>query len=77
MTAAIISIHRSFRHPSAPAIREATSPRAYHRARALILARSLGTRAAAAYLRNLGYRVEYALAILATGSHPVAGSTCH
>jgi hypothetical protein len=48
---------------------EATSPRAYHRARALIIARSLGTRAAAAYLRNLGYRLEYALAILATTGH--------
>ena len=50
-------------------ITEATSPRRYHRARALILARSLGTRAAAGYLRNLGYRIEYALAILATSDH--------
>ena len=48
---------------------EATSPRAYHRARALILARSLGTRAAAGYLRNLGYRLEFALAVLATAGH--------
>jgi hypothetical protein len=48
---------------------EATSPRAYHRARAIIIARSLGTRAAAGYLRNLGYRIEYALAILATTGH--------
>jgi len=55
-------------------ITEATSPRAYHRARALIIARSLGTKAAAAYLRNLGYRLEYALAILATNNHPTATS---
>ncbi len=51
-------------------ITEATSPRAYHRARAIIIAKSLGTRAAAAYLRNLGYRLEFALAILATTNHP-------
>ena len=50
-------------------ITEATSPRRYHRAKALILARSLGTKVAAAYLRNLGYRLEYALAILATAEH--------
>ena len=50
-------------------ITEATSPRRYHRARALILAKSLGTKAAAAYLRNLGYRIEYALAVLATTGH--------
>lgn len=50
-------------------ITEANSPRRYHRARALILARSLGTKAAAAYLRNLGYRLEFALAILATAGH--------
>jgi hypothetical protein len=48
---------------------ELTSPRAYHRARAIIIARSLGTRAAAGYLRNLGYRLEFALAILATTGH--------
>lgn len=50
-------------------ITEATSPRAYHRARAIIIARSLGTKAAASYLRNLGYRLEFALAILATAGH--------
>ncbi len=50
-------------------ITEATSPRAYHRARAIIIAKSLGTRAAAGYLRNLGYRLEYALAVLATIGH--------
>ncbi len=48
---------------------ELTSPRRYHRIRALIIARSLGTKAAAAYLRNLGYRIEFALAILATTGH--------
>ena len=48
---------------------ESASPRRYHRARALILARSLGTRAAAGYLRNLGYRLEFALAVLATSEH--------
>lgn len=53
---------------------ELTAPRRYHRIRALIIARSLGTKAAAAYLRNLGYRLEYALAILATTDHP---STAH
>ena len=47
-------------------ITEATSPRRYHRARAIIIARSLGTKAAASYLRNLGYRLEYARAILAS-----------
>ena len=51
-------------------ITEANSPRRYHRARAIIIARSLGTRAAAGYLRNLGYRLEFALAILATTNHP-------
>jgi len=45
-------------------------PRQYHRARALQIAASLGTRAAAAYLRNIGFRVEFALAILATTNHP-------
>ena len=50
-------------------ITEATSPRCYHRARALIIAKSFGTRAAAGYLRNLGYRIEFALAILATSDH--------
>ena len=50
-------------------ITESASPRRYHRARALIIARSLGTKAAAGYLRNLGYRLEFALAILATSEH--------
>lgn len=50
-------------------ITEATSPRRYHRTRALILAKSLGTRAAAGYLRNLGYRLEFALSILASSDH--------
>lgn len=50
-------------------ITEATSPRRYHRTRALIIAKSFGTRAAAGYLRNLGYRIEFALAILATTEH--------
>ena len=45
-------------------------PRQYHRARALQIASSLGTRAAASYLRNIGFRVEFALAILATSNHP-------
>ena len=48
---------------------ELTAPRRYHRTRALIIARSLGTKAAAAYLRNLGYRLEYALAVLASSDH--------
>ena len=48
-------------------------PRQYHRARALQIAASLGTRAAAAYLRNIGYRLEFAMAILATPNHPQAG----
>jgi len=62
------------RYPNSPAtITEQHAPRQYHRARALILARSLGTRTAAAYLRNLGYRLEFALAILATPDHPQAG----
>ena len=50
-------------------ITEATSPRRYHRTRALIIAKNFGTRAAAVYLRNLGYRIEFALAILATSDH--------
>ena len=45
-------------------------PRQYHRARARQIANSLGTKAAAAYLRNIGFRVEFALAILATANHP-------
>ena len=45
-------------------------PRQYHRARALQIANSLGTRAAASYLRNIGFRIEFALAILATPNHP-------
>ena len=45
-------------------------PRQYHRARALQIANSLGTRAAAAYLRNIGFRIEFAIAILATTNHP-------
>lgn len=45
-------------------------PRQYHRARALQIANSLGTKAAASYLRNIGFRVEFALAILATANHP-------
>ena len=53
--------------PRFPAI--VTATRRYHRTRALIIARSLGTRAAAGYLRNLGYRLEFALAILATTGH--------
>lgn len=53
--------------PRFPAIFTAT--RRYHCTRARIIARSLGTRAAAGYLRNLGYRLEFALAILATTGH--------
>ena len=45
-------------------------PRQYHRARALQIANSLGTRAAAGYIRNIGFRIEFALAILATPNHP-------
>ena len=45
-------------------------PRQYHRARELQIAASLGTRTAAAYLRNIGFRIEFALAILATTNHP-------
>ena len=55
---------------SSAVITSHVKPRQYHRARALQIAASLGTRAAASYLRNIGFRIEFALAILATPNHP-------
>ena len=46
-----------------------TQARRHHYARACIIQRTLGTRAAAGFLRNAGFRLETALALLATPEH--------
>ena len=43
--------------------------RRHYYARACQIQRTLGTRAAAGFLRNAGFRLETALAILATPNH--------
>ena len=53
--------------PSFPAI--FTSARRHYYARACLIQRTLGTRAAAGFLRNTGFRLETALALLATPDH--------
>ena len=53
--------------PSFPAI--FTAARRHYYARACLIQRTLGTRAAAGFLRNAGFRLETALAILATPDH--------
>ena len=53
--------------PTMPAI--FTQARRHYYARACIIQRTLGTRAAAGFLRNAGFRIESALAILATPVH--------
>ena len=53
--------------PTFPAI--FTQTRRHYFARACVLQRTLGTRAAADFLRNAGFRLEAALAILATPAH--------
>ena len=45
------------------------SARRYYYARACLIQRTLGTRAAAGFLRNAGFRLETALALLATPEH--------
>ena len=46
-----------------------TAARRHYYARACIIQRTLGTRAAAGFLRNAGFRLETALALLATPAH--------
>ena len=46
-----------------------TQARRHHFARACVIQRTLGTRAAAGFLRNAGFRIESALALLATPGH--------
>lgn len=53
--------------PSFPAI--FTQARRHYFARACLIQQTLGTRAAASFLRNAGFRLEAALAILATPVH--------
>ena len=53
--------------PTMPAI--FTAARRHYYARACIIQRTLGTRAAAGFLRNAGFRIESALALLATPEH--------
>ena len=53
--------------PRFPAIFTAT--RRHYFARACLIQRTLGTRAAAGFLRNAGFRLETALALLATPNH--------
>ena len=53
--------------PSFPAL--FTAARRHYYARACLIQRTLGTRAAAGFLRNAGFRLETALALLATTDH--------
>ena len=53
--------------PRFPAI--FTAARRHYYARACLIQQTLGTRAAAGFLRNAGFRLEAALAILATPNH--------
>ena len=53
--------------PTLPAI--FTAARRHYYARAVLIQRTLGTRAAAGSLRNAGFRLETALALLATPEH--------
>ena len=46
-----------------------TQARRHYFARACLIQRTSGTRAAADFLRNAGFRLEAALAILATPDH--------
>ena len=53
--------------PTLPAI--FTTARRHYYARAVLIQRTLGTRAAAGFLRNAGFRIETALALLVTPEH--------
>ena len=53
--------------PTMPAI--FTQARRHYYARAVLIQRTLGTRVAASFLRNAGFRLESALALLATPAH--------
>ena len=55
------------KHTAFPAI--FISARRHYYARAVLIQRTLGTRAAAGFLRNAGFRIETALALLATPEH--------
>ena len=57
----------STNRPRFPAI--FTAARRHYFARACVIQRTLGTRAAAGFLRNAGFRLEAALALLATPEH--------
>ena len=46
-----------------------TAARRHYFARACLIQRTLGTRAAAGFLRNAGFRIEAALTLLATPGH--------
>ena len=53
--------------PTLPAV--FTQARRHYYARACVIQKTLGTRAAAGFLRNAGFKLETALAILATPEH--------
>ena len=53
--------------PTMPAI--FTQARRHYYARACLIQQTLGTRAAAGFLRDAGFRLESALALLATPGH--------
>ena len=55
------------KHAAFPAI--FIQARRHYFARACLIQRTLGTRAAADFLRNAGFRLETALALLATPNH--------
>ena len=55
------------KHTAFPAI--FIQARRHYYARAVLIQRTLGTRAAADFLRNAGFRIETALALLATPVH--------
>ena len=55
------------KHSASPAI--FIQARRHYYARACLIQRTLGTRAAADFLRNAGFRIETALALLATPEH--------
>ena len=53
--------------PTLPAVFH--QARRHYYARACVIQKTLGTRAAAGFLRNAGFKLETALAILATPEH--------
>lgn len=55
--------------PSITSPASSLQARRHYYARACLIQRTLGTRAAANFLRNAGFRLETALALLATPDH--------